>query len=490
MMLSSEKNGTKNKVVHISNPYKPWLVSFVLIFSDLISLSISYIFAYILTESITSIDQLMLINSDSSFQIFLILFLSIFLIMSSSNYYLGFGRSNFSDFRNIPVNVSISYLFGLGIIFALNLIDPSLYFVLFFSWIFSSILFLVFRLMIQYYGSQYIWWRIPTVIVGNQKQIRNVIRKINLPNRLAFNPIAAILLDNKKEQKSIMNIPCVNLTDEQINEFKQNKIKMTIITESEANDSEEYDDILNKLIYVFPHLVYEIQSPIFEIASIKAVDLFDKSAIQISYNLLSPFSIFIKRIVDILICLFSLVFIIPVFLIIGLAIKLDTKGRILYIQDRIGMDSRAFKLYKFRTMIEGADEKLDDILNHDTQMNDEFKTYRKLQDDPRITKVGRFLRKYSLDELPQIINILRGEMSWVGPRPYLPEEVPLLKSKAKVIQRVKPGLTGWWQVNGRNVLTFRKRMQMDEQYISRYTLWMDVYILFRTVKVVLQGNGV
>ena len=490
MAPGNEKNMANSKVIQISNPYKPWLVVFILILCDFVSLSLSYFFAFHLTDLIYNIDQLFHINSQLSSQVFFILFLNILLVMNFSNYYQGFGRSNFSDFRNILINVTISYLFGMVIILAMNLILPSMYFLFFFSWLFSLVLFLTFRLIIQNYGSDHIWWKIPVVIVGSRKQVKKVIDKVNSPNRLAFNPVAVFLLENGNGKKSVQGVPCVNLTDEQIRVFKTNKIKMAIIAESNGEESEAYNELLNKLIYIFPHLVYEIQSPFFEIASIKLVDFFEKSAIQISYNLLSPISIFIKQIVDILISLISLVVVLPVYMIIGIAIKLNTRGPVLFIQDRVGLDGKIFKLYKFRTMVEDADEKLDEILNNDIQKNKEFKTYRKLKDDPRVTQVGRFLRKYSLDELPQIINIFRGEMSWVGPRAYLPEEIQLMKSKAKVIQSVKPGLTGWWQVNGRNRLTFTERMIMDEQYISRYTLWMDAYILVKTIKVVLQGNGV
>jgi Undecaprenyl-phosphate galactose phosphotransferase WbaP len=410
--------------------------------------------------------------------------------MYFSNYYQGFGRSNFSDFRNILINVSLSYIFALVIILALKLFFPSLYFLFFFSWLLSMILFLTFRLMIQNYGAHFIWWRIPVVIVGTCKQVTKVIEKINLPNRLAFNPVAVFLLEKGNLKNSILDIPCVDLTEEQMLEFKKKRIRMAMITESASELSEEFNEIVNKLVYTFPHVVYEIQSPFFEIASIKLVDFFDKSAIQISYNLLSPISNFVKQVLDYMICLASLVIVFPVYLIISVVIKLDTKGSILFIQNRVGLDGKIFKLYKFRTMVEDADEKLVEILKNDTQKSKEFSTYHKLKDDPRVTRIGRFLRKYSLDELPQIINIIRGEMSWVGPRAYLPEEIRMMKSKAKVIQSVKPGLTGWWQVNGRNALTFEERLIMDEQYISRYTLWMDAYILVKTVKVILKGNGV
>jgi lipopolysaccharide/colanic/teichoic acid biosynthesis glycosyltransferase len=156
----------------------------------------------------------------------------------------------------------------------------------------------------------------------------------------------------------------------------------------------------------------------------------------------------------------------------------------------MGKGGRIFDIYKFRTMYVGAEDRLENLLATDEKFRKEYLTFHKLQNDPRVTKMGKFLRKTSIDELPQIINVIKGEMSWVGPRAYLPSELEQMGDSSEIIHRVSPGLTGWWQVMGRHNLSFEERLQLDEYYISNFSLLMDVFILFKTIFVVISGHGV
>ena len=140
-------------------------------------------------------------------------------------------------------------------------------------------------------------------------------------------------------------------------------------------------------------------------------------------------------------------------------------------------------------MYKDADKKLEEVLAADPEAFTEYQTYQKLANDPRVTRMGRVFRPYSLDELPQFINVLKGDMNLIGPRSYLPRELEIMGEYAQVILKVKPGITGWWQVMGRNATSFKERLQLDEYYISNWSIWLDIYIMIKTVWVLLRGEG-
>jgi lipopolysaccharide/colanic/teichoic acid biosynthesis glycosyltransferase len=176
-------------------------------------------------------------------------------------------------------------------------------------------------------------------------------------------------------------------------------------------------------------------------------------------------------------------------LVILIAIALDSPGPVFYRQHRLGRSFHEFDVLKFRTMVANAEAILEEHLQHDGEARAAYERFHKLENDPRITRVGRWLRKFSLDELPQLINVLKGEMSLAGPRAYMPSELDAMKEFAQVILRVKPGMTGWWQVSGRHRTTFQRRLELDDYYISNWSLWMDMFIFLKTGWVVLRGQG-
>ena len=199
----------------------------------------------------------------------------------------------------------------------------------------------------------------------------------------------------------------------------------------------------------------------------------------------------IKRIIDIIGSLVGIILLIPTSLGIYIArkIKKEDKGPLFYEQLRYGKDNKVFRLYKFRSMCIDADKKLKEYLEENEEAKKEFEETHKLQNDPRITKIGEFLRKTSLDELPQMINILKGEMSFVGPRPIVEGEIDEYGENRDKFLSVKPGLTGYWQANGRSNTTYEERMQMELYYVDNCSLWLDIKIFFKTFIVVLKKEG-
>lgn len=193
---------------------------------------------------------------------------------------------------------------------------------------------------------------------------------------------------------------------------------------------------------------------------------------------------FVKRIIDILLSILAIIVLSPIFLIVAIAIKLDSSGPVVYSQTRVGKNEKHFKMFKFRSMVINAEDMLKEL----KPMNEMDGPMFKIKEDPRITKIGRFIRKTSIDELPQLINILRGEMSIVGPRPSLPSEVEEFEPWMMERFVVKPGLTCFWQVSGRNNIPFRKWMELDIKYVKERNLWLDMKLVLKTVKVVFNGD--
>lgn len=206
---------------------------------------------------------------------------------------------------------------------------------------------------------------------------------------------------------------------------------------------------------------------------------------------------FFKRIIDIIVSIISLVIFSPLILVSAIAIKLDSDGPVFAdTPKRVGRNGKLFRMYKFRSMIKNAHV----VLVSDPEFKKLYEEYKKgsykLRQDPRITKVGRFIRKYSIDEIPQFINVLKGDMSVVGPRAYYPDELreqqkeyPYTKEAVKVVLSVKPGITGVWQVSGRSEINFDKRIQLDAQYAQRRSIFYDFWLMLKTPFAMLSGRG-
>jgi Undecaprenyl-phosphate galactose phosphotransferase WbaP len=236
-------------------------------------------------------------------------------------------------------------------------------------------------------------------------------------------------------------------------------------------------------------LVVPVDSPLGSLW-VQTMDLEGRLTLQTHYHLLDRKSTFTKRAFDLVLGSILAILLAPFLLLIALVIKIDSPGPVIYAQKRLGVNGKPFRYLKFRTMIIDADQQLGSLLERDLLAQQEYKQHHKLRRDPRVTRLGRLLRKFSLDELPQLWHVLSGEMSLVGPRAYLSSEYAEMGSYADLIFQIRPGITGWWQVMGRHSTTFKHRLQLDEYYLSNWSLWLDIYILIKTGWVFLSGHGV
>ncbi|WP_309743566.1 MULTISPECIES: sugar transferase [unclassified Chamaesiphon] len=198
-----------------------------------------------------------------------------------------------------------------------------------------------------------------------------------------------------------------------------------------------------------------------------------------------------KRLFDIVFSLFVLVVFAPLYLVLALIIAGTSSGSVFYIQERVGQNYQRFGCIKFRTMIPNADRLLQEMMAESAELRQEFSENFKLKSDPRITKIGKFLRSTNLDEFPQFVNVLKGEMSIVGPRPLVPEEIERYGTQIDRVLTIRPGITGLWQVSGRNDIPYAQRIRIDVSYVKRRNFWLDLQIVLKTVLMTImpKNNG-
>ena len=478
-----------NQIFQIKNNYKPLLVISFLLFSDIFAVSLSLFISYFIRKSLIPFFGGQL-NISMILPLYLLLIFIIPGIFSFMNLYPGHGRVGVVEFRTVVLSLSLSStLVGL-LIYALGLSTNFSRFVFFLTWLFSIIVVISFRLVVHNRGSLQSWWGQPAVVIGDYQDVTKIITYLQSARRIGYKPIAAILLTKNSNHQTICGIPVFEFSSTIIQQFHKDKISLAIYTNRVSNFESSIRRHIHTLNKVFPKIIFVLADANFNILSMTAIDLAGHPSLLVQYNLLNLVMQRFKRIIDLTLCLISLLITLPLFITISTIVRIDSPGPIFYVQKRLGKNGKLFNMFKFRTMKVGSEDNLINILNKDEFMLLEYQKYHKLHNDPRLTQVGKFLRKISFDEFPQIWNVIRGEMSWVGPRAYLPSELKKMGDAAETILRVAPGLTGWWQVMGRHELSFEERLQLDEYYIGNYSLIMDTYILLKTIFVVISGHGV
>lgn len=321
----------------------------------------------------------------------------------------------------------------------------------------------------------------PVIFVGNGKATEDIIYFTNHNNCFGIK-VADIIEEIEDINQLRKNI---------ISKIEQLKVKTIII----AIPNLEKDKLLDLVEDVQPlvrNLMFipnTIGVPVYNI-EIKKIYQSNMILLGIKNNLAKKTNRRIKRMFDLIIGSIIFIVILPILLIIAILIKLDSKGPVFFNAKRIGKNGKLFKCYKFRSMYQNADELLIRHLDNNPELKDQWNKFQKLKgNDIRVTKIGFFIRKYSLDELPQIFNVLKGDMSLVGPRPYLPREKELMNSFYNIIITTLPGITGYWQVSGRANVTFEGRLKLDNWYIRNWSIWIDMILLIKTIKVVFCGKG-
>jgi exopolysaccharide biosynthesis polyprenyl glycosylphosphotransferase len=334
---------------------------------------------------------------------------------------------------------------------------------------------------------------IPTLVVGNGREAEIVINEMQTKRELGYRVIG-VVFDSKFQisNSKFCDIPIVGTLDNLPEIVVKTGASEVIITEQNVS-SEVLFDVMMRCgrrkgveFKLAPNLFDSLprKTNVEQIGSLPMIQLFRQP--------LSPVSQFVKRLEDVIIALFATIILSPLTILIAILIKFDSKGNVFYKQKRVGMDGRQFSFYKFRTMQVNNDdsehrEYLKNYIAGETENNGEETVFK--LNDSRVTRIGKHLRRLSLDELPQIFNVLRGEMSIVGPRPPIPYEVEEYNATQRRRLDMKPGITGLWQVSGRNRLTFEQMLTLDVFYIENWSLWLDLKIILKTIPAMIRGDG-
>lgn len=270
---------------------------------------------------------------------------------------------------------------------------------------------------------------------------------------------------------------------------KRTNAKTLFVASSHTN--EQIESILHDALLAKQEVIFIPAVKSFDFSDAHIIHLFNarSNLIIVENNLLKKFNRFIKSVIDYLLSILILPLLLVLIGLIAWRIKREDGGSVFFKQVRLGEKSCEFGCYKFRSMRENSDELLQKYLADHPEEVAYYNIYHKYQNDPRITKIGAFIRKTSLDELPQIFNVLRGEMSLIGPRPYMPSERPKIGENVDMILAVKPGITGLWQVSGRSDVDFASRVEIDVWYVRNWSIWSDIIILIKTIQVVLGSKG-
>jgi Undecaprenyl-phosphate galactose phosphotransferase WbaP len=345
-------------------------------------------------------------------------------------------------------------------------------FVVVFAFILGLFLLPLARILFKRFLLRIKLWQKRVLIIGND-QTAQVLRKE--------------IQRNKNLGYQIINQQVIDISPQEwLDKYRQDSVIVSSTSASKESIAEIYRLVEGKSdeFIIVPDIA-ELQNVGVEISQLENLLL-----MKFRYNLLQPSNLILKRIIELLITIVAFIIFIPFFLFAAIMIKLTSPGSILFRQQRIGKKKKLFNCLKFRTMYLDAEIRLESTLQSQSISYDEWNKYMKLKgNDPRVTPFGRFLRRFSLDELPQLWNVLRGEMNLVGPRPYLPRELEKIGRFINIITKVTPGMTGLWQVSGRSELTFEERLLLDEYYVKNWSLWIDFVIILRTFGVVLKGRG-
>lgn len=474
MQNQTKKNVQRNK--------STW----VLILIDLISIGLSFFLAIAIRELLNPVIHTPLEPIKGYWPLILLNVLIIFVIFTFQGLYRGYGTVAVVELRDLTQSLLIAYvilafsayLVGQGARLSRIVFVLSLVFCLFFV---PLLRFMVYNLF-----SKNKSWGVKVIVIGTYEELQNITSRLSTSRRLGFNPVILLCTSPSLEKKTFQGIPIQTFSNKVCRELSMSGINICFYASKELSGK---DPVLNEICQIFPTVYYALPESNLSSLWVNVTDLLGRPTLEVRYYLLTPFYNHLKRFIEFVAVALFLLISLPITLILALLIYLEDKGPIFFTQDRLGLNGKTFKLIKFRTMVPDAESILNEYLASNPNAKKEYDEFHKLEKDPRVTKIGGFLRKFSLDEIPQFLNVINGDMNLVGPRAYMVHELDLNDETTQTILRVRPGVTGWWQVMGRNESTFVNRQKLDMYYITNWSTWVDYYILIKTVWVVISGQG-
>jgi Undecaprenyl-phosphate galactose phosphotransferase WbaP len=342
------------------------------------------------------------------------------------------------------------------------------------------------RVCVRLKFSKVSWWGYPTVVVAEAANGETVLRSLMDDPGLGLKPVA--FSSPAYNKPDLLGVPAISL--DELGEFaRQIQGPAYAVLAPSSGTRERLTDLIECYRPLFSHIVVIPGISRFSCLWVAPKNLGGMLGLEVCQQVFLPSQQFLKRAIDLVLTAVLGLLFAPLILLITVAIKLDSPGPALYRQRRIGRGGREFFAWKFRSMVVNADQILGSYLQSNPQALAEWESSHKLKSDPRVTRLGRFLRRSSLDEIPQLWNVIRGEMSLVGPRPIVREEIRHYGTDFEIYTWVPGGLTGLWQVSGRSETSYQQRVDYDRFYVDNWSVWLDLCILFRTIGIVLSRAG-
>ena len=399
-------------------------------------------------------------------------------LYGGSIFYPGLGVNKIEELKRITINIAASYVLLFSYLAIMRNMERFSRFALLLSLAISIVIVPIFRHIVRYLFRNLKWDKIQVLIAGAGKTGRMVRKTIqeDYYYGLEFKGF----LEDRKNGGDI-----VGTLDNAVETARKLGVSYLVVCIPFPVFSKRFEEWSG----YFQHMLLVPDRSIYPIMWVYPVTLGHYSGLEISNHLKMKGYRVSKSIIEVFLAVCIIPCILPVCLIVAILVKLTSRGPVFYRANRLGLNGKQIGILKFRTMYADADKKLKALLESDPALRKEWEEKFKLKNDPRITPLGKFLRKTSLDERPQFWNVIRGEMAIIGPRPIVRDEVKYYGEKFKVFSRVKPGITGLWQVSGRSNTTYESRVNLDLYYVNNWSVWMDYFIFLKTIKEVLLRNG-
>jgi Undecaprenyl-phosphate galactose phosphotransferase WbaP len=407
-----------------------------------------------------------------------------FAVFAYSNLYPGIIHNAVAELRRLAFGLTIGFLMEGGIILVTRSAGGYPRAVLLLWWLAAVVVTPILRSVVREFVCRRPWWGIPVAVFYTGEESAEIIRELELHPEIGLRPVVILLSPDAGPLSH--RLPVLDLQFAAA--VRACGVERAMIALPDAGSGKLLED-LERFESIFPRLMMLHSATALYSLTVDARQLGGCLAFEVRRDLLLPLPRLAKRVLDLLIVCLTLPVVGLAVLLLGVLVRLESPGPIFYGHRRVGRSYSTFLTWKIRTMQVDGDELLKKAFAQDRGLRQEWLRYRKLRRDPRVTRVGRFLRKTSLDELPQLWNVLRGEMSLVGPRPIVEEEVAAYGLNFSLYCRVTPGLTGLWQVSGRSEVGLCDRVRLDSYYVRNWSPWLDLHILARTLKVVFTGQG-
>jgi Undecaprenyl-phosphate galactose phosphotransferase WbaP len=474
------------KMSPLSGSHTTRLITILLVVSDLLSVAISFLIAFFLRKYAPFLDPLV-----HGIDIYLNAWPALILwplIFWREGLYPGFWLPVREELRRTVTGTTLASILAMALTFVTKTGPEYSRPIIVGGWLMSIFIMPATRFLLRKVITKLGLSGPRTVILGAGKTAELILNGLRKQRPPALKPIGLFDDDQEKIGGKIEGVPIIGGIADAASWAIERGVHVAIVA-MPGLPRARLVPMIEKQIKVFQRIV--VIPDLFGIsaADADAYEIQGTFALELRRNLLYRWNRIAKRLIDVMLLLFSLAFLIPLTLLIALAIVLETGRPVFFKHERIGRGGKPFTAWKYRTMYEKADVVFEKTLKDDPELRKEWEKNHKLKNDPRLTKVGSILRRLSLDEFPQLWNVLKGEMSLVGPRPIVEKEIEKYGDDFDLYTQVLPGLTGLWQVSGRSNLSYQERVWLDTHYVRNWSVWLDLVILVRTVWVVIAGVG-